>query len=69
MLGLTGVFVPLASLVGAIRLATPGSPWARKRYPPDSRKLARSQARFERVKSRRRRFSDAIAGKPSQPEA
>jgi hypothetical protein len=69
VLGLTGVFVPLASLVGAIRLATPGSPWARKRYAPGSHKLERSRARFERVKRRRRRFSDAIAGKPGQPEA
>jgi hypothetical protein len=69
VLGLTGVFVPLASLVGAIRLATPGSPWARKRYAAGSDKLARSQARSERVERRRRRFSDAVAGKPSQPEA
>ena len=36
ILGLTGVFVPLASLLGAIRLATPTSPWARRRYPPGS---------------------------------
>jgi hypothetical protein len=69
VLGLTGVFVPFASLVGAVRLATPGSPWARRRYPPDSHKLARSQARFARVKSRRLRLSDAIAGRPSEPDA
>ncbi|MGH2902528.1 MAG: hypothetical protein ACRDK7_02885 [Solirubrobacteraceae bacterium] len=67
MLGLTGVFVPLASLLGAIRLATPGSPWARRRYASGSPKLARSQARFERVSRRRRRFSDAVAGRPSEP--
>jgi hypothetical protein len=67
ILGLTGVFVPLASLVGAIRLAAPESPWARKRYPPGSPKLARAQARFERVRRRRRRMSDAIAGTPSEP--
>jgi hypothetical protein len=69
MLGLTGVFVPLASLFGAIRLATPGSPWARRRYPSGSPKLERSQARFERVKRRRRRFSDTVAGRPSEPES
>ena len=69
ILGLTGVFVPLASLLGAIRLATPGSPWARRRYRPGSAKLARSQARFARVKLRRRRLSDAIAGRPSEPGA
>jgi len=67
ILGLTGVFVPLASLVGAIRLATPTSPWARRRYRPDSRKLARAEVRFERVRRRRRRMSDVIAGTPSQP--
>jgi hypothetical protein len=69
ILGLAGVFVPLASLVGALRLATPGSPWARRRYPTGSRKLVRSQARFARVSSRRRRFSDAVAGRPSRPES
>jgi hypothetical protein len=67
ILGLTGVFVPLASLLGAVRLATPTSPWARRRYAPDSRKLARAQVRFARVRRRRRRMSDAIAGTPSQP--
>jgi hypothetical protein len=67
VLGLTGVFVPFASLVGAVRLATPGSPWARRRYPPGSAKLARSRARFARVKDRRLRLSDAIAGRPSEP--
>jgi hypothetical protein len=69
ILGLTGVFIPFASLVGAIRLATPSSPWARRRYPPGSPKLARAQTRSARVKDRRRRASDAIAGRPSEPEA
>jgi hypothetical protein len=69
LLGLTGLFVPLASLVGAIRLAAPGSPWARRRYRPDSRKLVRAQARFARIHSRRRRVLDAIGGAPSRPEA
>src|SRR5882762_4383607 len=65
MLGLIGVFVPLVSLLGALRLASPGSPWARKRYPPDGGKMAESRARFERVRSRRRRLSNAIGGAPS----
>ena len=55
----------LAARRGPARL--PQSPWARRRYPPDSRKLARAQARFARVRRRRRRMSDAIAGTPSQP--
>ncbi len=66
ILGLTGVFVPLASLTGAIRLASPSSPWARRRYPPDGKKMARSQARFERMHARRRRALDAIGGAPSR---
>jgi hypothetical protein len=69
ILGLTGLFVPFASLVGAIRLAAPSSPWARRRYPPGGHKLARSQARFQRVRDRRRRALDAIGGAPSLPAA
>jgi hypothetical protein len=65
MLGLIGVFVPLVSLLGALRLASPGSPWARKRYAPDGGKMAESRARFERIRSRRRRLSNAIGGAPS----
>jgi hypothetical protein len=65
MLGLIGVFIPLVSLLGALRLASPGSPWARKRYAPDGGKMAESRARFARVRSRRRRLSDAIGGAPS----
>ncbi|RAJ41686.1 hypothetical protein K353_02797 [Kitasatospora sp. SolWspMP-SS2h] len=45
-LGVIGLFVPLVALVAVGRLAKPTSPWARWRYPPDSRKAARSLARF-----------------------
>jgi hypothetical protein len=65
LLGLLGVFVPFFSLVGAIRLASPGSPWARKRYRPDSRKMKESRARWERVRKRRQWLGDAIGGTPS----
>jgi hypothetical protein len=64
LLGLVGVFIPLFSLVGAVRLAAPASPWARRFYDPDGRKMARSRARFERIQRRRRRMRDAIAGAP-----
>ncbi len=67
LLGLTGVFIPFFSLVGALRLASPTSPWARKRYPEGSAKLSRSQARFERIRGRRKRVLDAIGGAPSEP--
>ncbi|HEY4427076.1 MAG TPA: hypothetical protein VGN08_02625 [Solirubrobacteraceae bacterium] len=66
LLGLIGVFLPPASIVGAIRLAEPTSPWARRRYTAGGRKLSRSKARFERVHDRRRRARDAIGGAPSR---
>jgi hypothetical protein len=67
MLGLLGVFVPPFSIVGSVRLAAPSSPWARRRYPPDGHRMARSQARFKRVRKRRSRLVNAIGGAPSQP--
>ncbi|WP_223198587.1 hypothetical protein [Solihabitans fulvus] len=53
--GLFGLFVPIPLLVvGAIRLARPGSPWARWRYKPDRprglRKLARARWREQRLR-------------------
>jgi hypothetical protein len=67
MLGLLGVFLPPISIVGSVRLASPTSLWARRRYPPEGRRMARSQARFKRVRDRRRRVINAIGGAPSQP--
>lgn len=66
VLGLIGLFVPMVSFVGAVRLASPNSPWARWRYKPGGHKLARAQARWARIDARRRRFSDAIAGAPTR---
>ncbi|WP_117213432.1 hypothetical protein [Allorhizocola rhizosphaerae] len=48
--GLLGIFLPFLLYVGAIRLARPGSPWARWRYPRSSRKLARAQWRESRLR-------------------
>jgi hypothetical protein len=66
VLGVTGMLIPIAGLVGAIRLAKPGSPWARRRYAPDSRKLARAAERYERHTRRYQRFQDRIAGAPEK---
>jgi hypothetical protein len=66
LLGLTGVFIPFVSLVGAVRLASPSSPWARWRYAPDGEKMTHSKQRYERIYGRRRRIHDAIAGAPSE---
>lgn len=70
LLGLIGIFVPPVSLIGAVRLASPTSPWAQRFYPSDGRRLARARARWGRIEARRRRVADAIAGAqdpPSEP--
>ena len=62
-----GAFIPLVSIVAAIRVARPDSPWARRFYAPGSRKLTKSERREGRLRRRRDRFLDAIGGAPSQP--
>jgi hypothetical protein len=62
-----GMFIPPVSTVAAIRLARPGSYWARRRYPEGSEKLAKAKARKERHDRRVRRFQDLIGGAPSVP--
>jgi hypothetical protein len=69
LLGLIGVFIPPVAIVGALRLASPSSPWARRVYKPESKKLARSRARFARARARQRRLLDLIGGGPSEGEA
>ena len=46
VLGVIGVFLPVLALVAVLRLARPGSPWARRRYQPGSGRLRRSTARY-----------------------
>jgi hypothetical protein len=65
VLGVAGVLVPLFGLVGAIRLAKPNSPWARWRYPPEGRRMARAIRRHERHSRRYRRWQNRIGGEPS----
>jgi hypothetical protein len=66
--GVLGVYITLIAVVGAIRLARPGSFWARSRYPAGSRKLARAAAREERYRRPVSRFmtwfQDMVAGRP-----
>ncbi|MBV9805133.1 MAG: hypothetical protein JO130_18180 [Solirubrobacterales bacterium] len=64
VMGVVGVFFWPVSVIGAIRLASPSSRWARRRYRADGAKLARSRARWARIRARRRRISDLIAGAP-----
>jgi hypothetical protein len=69
ILGLVGLFVPLFSIVGSARLATPSSPWARRRYDPAGARMVKARSRYERVQRRRLRLRNAIAGAPSLPSA
>ncbi|PYC84417.1 hypothetical protein C7C46_08005 [Streptomyces tateyamensis] len=43
--GLIGVMLPVLAVFGAIRLARPGSPWARWRYRSRPRRMARAERR------------------------
>lgn len=65
LLALLGLFTSVLGLVGAVRLAKPGSWWARRRYPSGSRKDRRSEERFDADYARRwLRIKDAIGGSP-----
>jgi hypothetical protein len=69
LLGVIGLFVPIVALVGAGRLAKPGSPWARRRY--DAATSQRAELRFSSTRAvarAGRRLADLIAGAPSPPD-
>lgn len=65
--GLVGLFVPLLLIVGALRLARPHSPWARRFYHEGSRKRRGAVAREKRfrqpVVNLKIRVQEAVAGK------
>ncbi|MEV0169597.1 hypothetical protein AB0I00_00535 [Streptomyces sp. NPDC050803] len=65
---LFGVIVPVIALVGAVRLARPASPWARRFYGRRPRARARATLRAYRHDRRwsgpARRLQDWIGGKP-----
>ena len=67
VMGVAGMLVVLVGLFGAIRLAKPGSPWARRFYEPGSKKLVRAEARFARHARRYQRFQNWVAGAPTTP--
>jgi hypothetical protein len=62
-----GMFIPPVAWVAAIRLARPGSWWAKRRYASGSGKLVKAEARKTRHDQRVRRFQDLIGGAPSLP--
>jgi lysyl-tRNA synthetase class 2 len=68
-----GVFIPLVAIVGAIRLAEPGSIWSHRRYGPDSKKQRRTEERYAKYEARWRprkeRVWDVIGGETGRPES
>ncbi|WP_166020385.1 hypothetical protein [Streptomyces chilikensis] len=68
-----GLVVPLVALVGAVRLARPGSPWDRRLYRSRPRTRARAERRARRHDrrwaGRTRRAQDWIGGRPDDGEA
>ncbi|MFJ6919286.1 hypothetical protein ACIQUX_35710 [Streptomyces sp. NPDC101133] len=67
-LAIFGVIVPVIALVGAVRLARPGSPWARRFYARRPRARAKARLRAYRHDRRwsgpRRAVQDWIGGRP-----
>lgn len=64
--GLLGLFIPLVSLYGAVRLGKPDSVWARRFYGTrNPGKQARSEARFSnrRTDSFKQKIIDMVGGK------
>ncbi|WP_151773924.1 hypothetical protein [Streptomyces abyssomicinicus] len=71
-LAVFGLVVPFVALVGAVRLARPGSPWARRLYRGRPRALARAERRAlrhdRRWSGRLRAAQDWIGGRPDDEE-
>src|SRR5439155_19115649 len=65
LFAVAGMIAPFISLIGAIRLAKPGSWWARRRYREGGHKARSADERRERGRARYRRFQDLIGGAPS----
>lgn len=68
-----GVIVPVVAVLGAVRLARPGSPWAKRFYRRRPRARARSRLRAYRHDRRwlgpRRALENWIGGKPDPAPA
>jgi hypothetical protein len=68
LLGALSLFVPVAGVIAAARLAKPNSPWARRRYRgARAHRLERARARFEpdrRTEVLGNRLRNAIGGTP-----
>ncbi|MGW1230041.1 hypothetical protein [Streptomyces sp. NPDC001515] len=72
-MAVVGTLVPFVALVGAVRLARPTSPWARRfyrrRHRARSRAVLRAYHHDVRWAGPRRRFQDLIGGAPDRVPA
>jgi hypothetical protein len=67
--GVTGIVISVVALIGAIRLAKPGSWGAARRYATRPRRARRAARRYDqRHQERWNRLRDLIAGAPSEGE-
>jgi hypothetical protein len=67
--GVIGIAVGVVALVGAVRLAKPGSWWALRRYATRPRRARRAARRYDQRRLERwNRLRDLVAGAPS-PDA
>jgi hypothetical protein len=65
--GVIGIVISVVALVGAVRLAKPGSWWATRRYASRPRRAARAAGRYgPRYQQRWNRLRDLVAGAPSR---
>jgi hypothetical protein len=70
IVAIIGLFIWVVAIAGAVRLAKPNSPWARRRYQPGSAKLARAEARFgPAYQARWNRVRDLVGGAPNPPSS
>jgi len=65
--GVVGTVIGLIAFIGAVRLAKPGSWWARHRYADRPRRAARAADRYgARYQRRWNRLRDFVGGAPSR---
>jgi hypothetical protein len=65
--GVIGIVIGVVALIGAIRLAKPGSWWATHRYASRPLRAARAANRYgRRYEERWNRLRDLVAGAPSE---
>jgi hypothetical protein len=65
--GIIGTVIGIVAIVGALRLAKPGSWWATRRYASRPRRAARAAHRYgPRYQHRWNRLRDLVGGAPSE---